>query len=60
MAEVPSAMLQRDRSIDPFFDDDEELYRRFSPHSLLGNEISIDAVQLPDMSVIRQKYGHPK
>jgi hypothetical protein len=48
------------RHPDQHFTDDEHLYRRFSPDSLDGDEISIAAVGLPDMSVMRQKYtDHP-
>jgi hypothetical protein len=59
MADVPPEMMELGRPVDPNFGDLEELYRRFSPDKLDGDEISIAAVALPDMSVIRQKYGRP-
>jgi hypothetical protein len=60
MADVPPEMMQGTRPVDPAFDDQEELYRRFSSEKLDGGEIAIAAVALPDMSVMRQKYGWPR
>ena len=60
MAEIPPEMTTRGRSEDPHFADDEHLYRRFHPDQLDGGEIAIDAVELPDMSVNRSKYGPPE
>jgi hypothetical protein len=60
MCDIPPAMMANGRPADQDFDDDEELYRRFDPENLEAGEVTIDAVALPDMSVIRQKYGHPE
>jgi len=60
MANVPPDMMANGRQPDPHFDETEQLYRRFSRDCLDGEEIAIAAVELPDMSVIRQKYGSPE
>src|SRR4051812_11735574 len=60
MADLPAGMLAGGRQADPHFADHEELYRRFSPGCLDGDEISIAAVALPNMSVVRGKYGQPR
>jgi len=59
MADVPPEMKRNSRPVDPVFADDEDLFRRFAPDNLDGDEISIAAVGLPDMSVHRGKYGPP-
>jgi hypothetical protein len=59
MADVPPEMMTMDREPDLEFLDDELLFRRVSPENLDGNEVSIGAFELPDMSVIREKYGRP-
>jgi hypothetical protein len=58
--DIPDEMLTRDRHPDPHFFPDELPYRRFRPDHLDGNSISIDAIELPDMSCNRQKYGPPE
>jgi len=60
MAKVPEGMMANGRVEDPEFADDEELYRRFPPGFLDGETIAIEAIELPDMSVNRQKYGPPE
>src|SRR5947209_6274056 len=60
MADVPAEMMAHGRPADPNFEEHENLYRRFSPDKLDGDEVSIAAVALPDMSVIREKYGRPQ
>ena len=60
MVEIPPEMLTRDRKPDPHFEDTERLFRRFPPGCLDGAEIAIAAVELPDMSVAREKYGQPE
>lgn len=60
MADVPPEMMTMGRHPDPVFADDELLYRRFSPENLDGNDVSLAAFELPDMSVIREKYGGPR
>lgn len=42
--------------VDPVFADDEHLYRRFPPASFTNGELDVDAVRLPDISVMREKY----
>lgn len=59
MAVVPEEMRRKGRPEDPHFDDDEELYRRFPPEYLDGQSIALEALELPDMSVNRQKHGPP-
>lgn len=60
MADLPRAMMANGRPEDQIFADDESLYRRFRPEQIDGDEISIAAVELPDMSVLREKYGRPE
>ena len=60
MADVPPEMMAHGREPDQHFENDEELYHRFSPEKLDGDEITIAAVKLPDMSVMREKYGRPR
>ena len=60
MAEVPDEMKTMGRSDDPHFDDAEDLYRRFPPEFRDGKSIALEALELPDMSVNRAKYGPPK
>ena len=60
MADVPPEMMTQGREPDQAFNEMEKLYRRFPPDCLDGDEISIAAVDLPDTSVIRDKYGRPE
>lgn len=60
MADVSAEMMAHGRPADPNFEEHENLYRRFSPDKLDGDEVSIAAVALPDLSVIREKYGRPQ
>jgi hypothetical protein len=57
MADVPEAMLTKERKLDPHFADDKDLFRRFAPDHLDGARIAVDAIELPDMSMNRSKYG---
>ncbi len=61
MPDLPSAMLRNGRPKDQDFRPDEYLYRRV-PLVLWAFDfaVDIDAIELPDMSVIRGKYGHPE
>lgn len=62
MPDVPSAMTKGDRSEDQVFESDEQLYRRV-PFVLWDeddDDVDLDAIELPDMSVVRGKYGHPE
>lgn len=62
MADLPAAMLKNGRQADQGFQPEEYLYRRV-PLVLWDDgddPIEIDAIELPDMSVMRGKYGHPE
>jgi hypothetical protein len=63
MPELPEYMLQKGRPIDPDFLPEEHLYRRV-PNETWNNwrvdeDIELDAIDFPDMSVNREKYGPP-
>ena len=57
MADVPEEMKTKGRPECPDFNDDEELYRRFPPDYVEGGSVAIEALELPDMSVNREKFG---
>lgn len=57
MGDVPDEMLTKDRPVDPIFTDEELLFRRFMPDAFDGTRIAPEAIELPDMSVNRSKYG---
>src|SRR2546428_3834144 len=57
MREPPERLMMRDRHPGPYFPPDENLFRRFSPDLWDGQELELDAVDLPDISCIRGKYG---
>ena len=62
MPELPPAMRTQGRAADQEFSPDEYLYRRVP---LIHWEewddfIELDAIELPDMSVMRSKYAHPE
>jgi hypothetical protein len=60
MADLPPAMLQRDRAADQEFSDDERLFRRFPGthyHPEEKLKIGEEAIDIPDMSVGREKHG---
>lgn len=59
MAELPDGMRQHGRLPDPHFDPQERLFRRFRPEDIEDNTVAVDAIELPDMSVNREKYGPP-
>jgi hypothetical protein len=54
-------MYQKERLIDPEFTPQESLFRRVSPFIWDDwkddGDIELDAIQFPDMSVNREKYG---
>lgn len=62
MPDFPEAMWKNARQADQRFDDTEILYRRVSPESWEdgGADITVDAIELPDMSVMRSKFSHPE
>jgi len=49
-------MRTNGRQEDQNFDDDERLYRRVPPNLCQSGEIEVDAVELPDISTMRDKY----
>jgi hypothetical protein len=55
MPELPEGMMQFDKETDPMFKPDEQLYRRV-PHDDWDNAyVTLDSMDLPDMSVNRGK-----
>jgi hypothetical protein len=60
MNELPEGMLAKGRKPVQDFTDDEKLYRAFPPDCLDGTALEIDALELPDMSVNRGKFGPPE
>jgi hypothetical protein len=62
MVELPSAMRTESRLLDQQFDPGEYLYRRVPLEHWEDPDadIELDAIELPDMSVIRSKYAHPE
>jgi len=60
MADVPEEMKTLGRGEDAHFADDEKLFRRIPPGFCEGQRIAIEALELPDMSVNRAKYGPPE
>ena len=60
MADVPDEMMTKDRPPDPVFKEDELLFRRFSPDAPGRTSGLPDALELPDLSVNREKYGPPE
>jgi hypothetical protein len=62
MTELPAAMCRGGRPKDKEFKSAEYLYRRVPPElwESKDDDIELDAIQLPDMSVIRSKYAHPE
>ena len=60
MPDVPQEMMTKGRQPDQVFSPDESLFRRFRPSDFVGYEIAPEAFELPDMSVIRQKFGKPE
>ncbi len=57
MADVPDEMMQKGRAADQDFSPNEWLYRRV-PHVLWDDGgVELDAIELPDMSVNREKHG---
>jgi hypothetical protein len=57
MPDIPDAMLANGRGAVQDFEPMERLFRRIRPGSVDAGEVSIDKIELPDISVNRQKYG---
>lgn len=53
MAELPSWMLKGSKPRTPVAED-ERLLSRFHPSALAGGKLAVDAVRMPDMSVMRE------
>lgn len=49
-------MKKNGRPVDPNFSADEKLYRRVRPGSVHKGKVHIDAIELPDISTMRDKY----
>jgi hypothetical protein len=60
MPDLPEFMLKGGRPADPDFSPDERLYRRVPPRLWEDDDVALDAIEFPDMSVTRQKYGPPE
>ncbi len=60
MPEIPEEMKARGRTVDSVFLPEEWLYRRVPPIHWDDDEVLIEAIDLPDMSVNRGKYGPPE
>ena len=59
MASLPQGMLTGGRKPVLDFDDNEPLYRAFEEQDLDGDKVAYDAIELPDMSVNRGRFGPP-
>ena len=62
MSKIPPAMKQNRRFVDAHFVKTEYLYRRvpLDYWADAGDDLDVNAVELPDMSCGRSKYGHPE
>lgn len=54
--DIPERMRPCGRGPVADFEADENLYRRFHPDSLDGSTVAIDAIAMPDMSTMRQRF----
>ena len=54
--DIPERMQRCGRRPVVDFEADEDLYRRFHPDSLDGSTVAIDAIVMPDMSTMRQRF----
>lgn len=57
MPEVPDEMKTKGRPTVAFDDPEEYLYRRVAPELWEESGIELDAIELPDMSVNRSRFG---
>lgn len=60
MPELPEYMMRNGRPVDDNFRADEMLYRRVLPEDWEVDYVNVDAIEMPDMSVNRAKYGPPE
>lgn len=58
MPDLPEYMLRGQKPTIPQFDPEEHLYRRV-PGQFWDDEIELDAIDFPDMSVTRESLGPP-
>ena len=59
MPELPEYMKKGEKQPDQVFSPDERLFRRVPPDFWDDGGINVDAIEFPDMSVTREKYGPP-
>jgi hypothetical protein len=59
MPDIPDEMKTKGRPPAPFDDPSEYLYRRVAPDLWDESGIDVDAIELPDMSVNRARFGPP-
>jgi hypothetical protein len=62
MPSIPEAMKRHGRPVDVHFIPAEQLFRRVPPDLWEdpAEDFDIEAIELPDMSVVWGKYGHPE
>ncbi len=60
MLELPEYLMQREQPVDPIFSPDETLFRRVRPDDWDDDDVDLDAIEFPDMSVNRSKFGPPE
>ncbi len=56
ITDIPERMQRGARGPVADFEPDENLYRRFSSDSLDGSNVAMDAIEMPDMSTMRQLF----
>ena len=56
ITDIPEQMRRCGREPVADFEPDENLYRRFSSDSLDGSTVAMDAIVMPDMSTMRQRF----
>ena len=56
ITDIPERMQRCGRAPVADFEADEDLYRRFSSGSLDGSNVAMDAIEMPDMSTMRQLF----
>lgn len=61
MPDLPEYMLQRERKVETVFPPEEHLYRRVPDWIwsdwVTDEDIELDAIEFPDMSVTRERFG---
>ena len=59
MPELPDCMYTKERKPHRSFSHNETLYRRVSNYIWGDDDIELDSIQFPDMSVTRSRFGLP-